>query len=104
MRPTGPMRFEPGDQIVAFMAGGGGFGDPLEREPERVLSDVRNEYVSLESAEKDYGVVIHHPAPRKWILDLPATERLREEIRSQKSEISQLSRSALRSAGAASDI
>ena len=81
MRPTGPMRFEPGDQIVAFMAGGGGFGDPLERDPERVLSDVRNEYVSLESAEKDYGVVIHHPAPRTWVLDLPATEALRRDLR-----------------------
>ena len=38
--------------------GGGGFGDPFEREPERVLADVREGYVSREAAEKDYGVVV----------------------------------------------
>ncbi len=38
--------------------GGGGFGDPLEREPERVLIDVRDEYVTIEGAARDYGVVV----------------------------------------------
>jgi len=38
--------------------GGGGFGDPFEREPERVLADVREGYVSCEAAERDYGVVV----------------------------------------------
>ena len=76
-----PVRFEPGDQFTAYMAGGGGFGDPLERDPERVLSDVRNGYVSLESAEKDYGVVIHHPQQREYVLDQAASERLRTDMR-----------------------
>jgi len=39
-------------------AGGGGYGNPLKRNPERVLQDVIDGYVSLESAFSDYGVVI----------------------------------------------
>jgi N-methylhydantoinase B/oxoprolinase/acetone carboxylase alpha subunit len=38
--------------------GGGGFGDPFEREPERVLADVREGYISRAAAEKHYGVVV----------------------------------------------
>ena len=40
------------------MAGGGGWGDPLERDPHAVADDVRNEKVSIESARRDYGVVL----------------------------------------------
>jgi N-methylhydantoinase B len=40
------------------MMGGAGFGDPLEREPQRILEDVRNEVVSVEGAERDYGLII----------------------------------------------
>jgi N-methylhydantoinase B len=40
------------------MAGGGGWGDPLERDPERVARDVRDEKVSAHSAREHYGVVI----------------------------------------------
>jgi N-methylhydantoinase B len=39
-------------------AGGGGFGNPHERDPERVKRDVREGFVSLESAREDYGVSI----------------------------------------------
>ncbi len=46
-----------GDIFRLDTPGGGGFGDPFEREPERVLTDVREGYVSREAAEKDYGVV-----------------------------------------------
>jgi N-methylhydantoinase B len=38
--------------------GGGGWGDPFEREPELVLTDVVRGLVSVESAERDYGVVV----------------------------------------------
>ena len=38
--------------------GGGGWGDPLERDPEKVRDDVLDEYVSREAAERDYGVVL----------------------------------------------
>ncbi len=49
---------EPGDVLVNHSGGGGGWGNPLEREAERVLHDVHEGYVSLESATRDYGVVI----------------------------------------------
>jgi N-methylhydantoinase B len=39
-------------------AGGGGYGDPLERDPDNVCEDVADDYVSIERALKDYGVVI----------------------------------------------
>jgi N-methylhydantoinase B len=49
---------EPGDVIHIHSPGGGGRGSPLEREPERVLTDVERGYVSLDAAERLYGVVI----------------------------------------------
>ena len=39
-------------------SGGGGYGDPLKRDPKRVLEDVVDDYVSLERARRDYGVVL----------------------------------------------
>ena len=38
--------------------GGGGWGDPLDRDPQAVLDDVLDEYVSVEGASRDYGVVL----------------------------------------------
>ena len=64
--------------------GGGGFGDPLEREPERVLRDVRDGYVTIEGAARDYGVVVSGDPendPEGLVLDLEATERLRSSGR-----------------------
>ncbi|MCC6469906.1 MAG: hydantoinase B/oxoprolinase family protein [Alphaproteobacteria bacterium] len=57
------------------IAGPGGWGDPLEREPARVLRDVRNELVTPEAAQRDYGVVIDTAA---WVVDELATRRERE--------------------------
>jgi N-methylhydantoinase B len=48
----------PGDRFRRGTAGGGGFGDPLERDPSRVCDDVADGYVSVERARKDYGVVV----------------------------------------------
>jgi N-methylhydantoinase B len=47
-----------GDTVVLESAGGGGFGDPLTRDPERVRQDVRGGYVSPERARRGYGVVL----------------------------------------------
>ena len=76
----------PGDTFTRPSAGGGGFGDPLKRKPEDVLEDVIDEYVSLERAELDYGVVITPIDPEldKYEIDFDATEAKREEIRSQR--------------------
>jgi N-methylhydantoinase B len=63
---------------------GGGWGDPFEREPERVKRDVRDGYVTIEGAARDYGVVVSgdpEEDPENLVIDLDATERLRKELR-----------------------
>ena len=49
---------ERGSIVVLLTGGGGGFGNPLERDPERVVADIRDGYVSVDAAARDYGVVI----------------------------------------------
>jgi N-methylhydantoinase B len=68
--------FAPGESIVAMAGGGGGWGDPLERDPQLVLADVLNEFFTPEEVERDYGVVIDGRA-----VDLDATEELRQQRR-----------------------
>jgi N-methylhydantoinase B/oxoprolinase/acetone carboxylase alpha subunit len=51
-----PLRLRPGDELELRLPGGGGFGPPAEREPERVREDVRLGYVSAEAAHRDYVV------------------------------------------------
>ena len=57
-------------------AGGGGWGDPFERDPTWVLEDVMDGYVSVEGARRDYGVVIA-PMGDSHELDLDATAAIR---------------------------
>lgn len=60
--------------------GGGGWGDPHQRDPERVLRDVRDEYLTIAAAEREFGVVIigdPHEDPEGLVLDRAATEKLR---------------------------
>lgn len=75
----------PGSVVRCILPGGGGYGDPLERDPELVLDDVRNGFVSLEAAREIYGVVINKAEMR---VDEEATRRLREELRARKSSAS----------------
>src|SRR5262249_58105577 len=49
---------EAGAVVRVMAAAGGGWGDPWSRDPELVKRDVRDEYVTIEGAERDYGVVI----------------------------------------------
>lgn len=58
--------------------GGGGYGDPRQRAPERVLADVRAGYVSRERAREVYGVAIDC---ERWVVDEQQTRRLREARR-----------------------
>jgi len=76
--PFGLTRMKPGDVIIMDAAGGGGYGDPLERDPEMVQEDVIQGYVSLEKAREDYGVLID-PATMK--ADLAATDELRRSMK-----------------------
>jgi N-methylhydantoinase B len=69
------------DVLYMRMSSGGGYGDPLEREPERVLNDVEAGIVSREEAQEIYGVVIDGTASR---LNLAATEKLRADLKRER--------------------
>jgi N-methylhydantoinase B len=56
LRGKGQQTIPPGERLRLELPGGGGFGDPRERDAERVRADVRNGLVSAEAAEKAYGV------------------------------------------------
>ena len=77
---------QPGDEFSRPSAGGGGFGDPLERDPELVVEDVIDGYVSLERAAIDYGVVIAVGDAEldEYELDAEATAAKRAEIRAAR--------------------
>jgi len=79
-KPT--MTIKTGDVFRHELAGGGGWGDPLDRDPTLVLKDVLDELVSIDAARAQYGVVInmHHRE-----VEASATNTLRAELRSQRS-------------------
>jgi len=57
--PHGPQQhLRPGDRLRMALPGGGGYGDPFQREAERVVEDVRLGYVTAAAAEQDYGLVV----------------------------------------------
>jgi N-methylhydantoinase B len=58
MRGKGQQTIPPGERLRLELPGGGGFGDPKERDREKVLRDVRDGLVSAEAAEKVYGVKV----------------------------------------------
>jgi N-methylhydantoinase B len=72
--PKGSNPIEPHELVSLRLPGGAGFGDPLERPPECVLSDVVAGYVSPGAAARDYGVVL---AAGESTVDADATARLR---------------------------
>jgi N-methylhydantoinase B len=65
-------------EVIVRSNGGGGWGDPLDRDPERVRTDVIEGYVSFEHAKLDYGVVL---SPKDFAIDAAATAKLRAERR-----------------------
>lgn len=84
------VRVKEGDAFSRPSGGGGGFGDPLDREPERVLDDVIDGYVSASRARKDYGVVIVETGDPYtdfgFAVDPGATAQERERIGSARRE------------------
>jgi N-methylhydantoinase B len=76
--PYGLTQAGPGDVVTMDAAGGGGFGNPFEREPELVENDVADGYVSIERAREDYGVVID---PETLKIDANASEKLRASLK-----------------------
>jgi N-methylhydantoinase B len=74
----------PGDRLWEYIAGGAGYGDPLDREPGRVLADVLDGKVSRESARETYGVVLGADGGG---VDEVATKALREALRGRRGGI-----------------
>jgi N-methylhydantoinase B len=70
------VNIERGDSLVIKTPGGGGYGDPLSREPGYVLRDFLNGLVTMEAAAMDYGVVID---PETILVVKEATEELRRK-------------------------
>jgi N-methylhydantoinase B len=58
LRKVAAESMKKGDMVRLKTGGGGGYGDPLQRDPENVLNDVTDEYITIESARMDYGVVV----------------------------------------------
>jgi N-methylhydantoinase B len=78
--PMEPITLRKGDVYRHVMAGGGGFGDPLDREPEQVRGDVLDGKVTGAHAQEAYGVVLEEGPQRQ--IDLQATLALRAARRS----------------------
>ncbi|MGE5146194.1 MAG: hydantoinase B/oxoprolinase family protein [Candidatus Eiseniibacteriota bacterium] len=74
------------DVVVQKTAGGCGVGDPYTRDVDAVLNDVRNGYVSIEGARRDYGVAID---PKTMAVDTAKTERLRALMPDKTSSVHQ---------------
>lgn len=72
--PYGLTQLKLGDVVIIDAPGGGGYGNPYERDPEMVLNDVIEGYISIESAKEDYGVVIN---PNTFEIDQQETEKIR---------------------------
>jgi N-methylhydantoinase B len=74
--PAASLEVREGERIVSVTTGGGGYGDPLDRDPARVLDDVLEQRVSRERARTVYGVVLEEDA-----VDEAATLALRASLR-----------------------
>ena len=71
-----------GQRVMYDYGGGGGWGDPMDRDPQAVLDDVLDEFVSAEGAERDYAVVLTGSLEDLTLaVDEPATAKLRDSRR-----------------------
>lgn len=75
------IRLNRGDLVRVISSGGGGYGDPLDREPAQVQEDVADGFVSIEAALAEYGVVLD---PTTLCVDDKATEAARRTRRAQR--------------------
>jgi len=85
--PKALIDLKPDDVVHINLPGGGGYGDPFERDPERVLWDVVEGYITPEAAEKDYGVAVRYAGTssdmvklaKDWRVDDSKTAALRRK-------------------------
>lgn len=87
-------RLAAGDAIAAASPGGGGFGNPLERDVEAIEADLNLGYVSRATAERDYGAVIHEARQVggriRYVLDAKATRERRATLSRTQAKTSQV--------------
>ncbi len=83
----------PGEWIRAIDNGGGGYGDPLERDPERVCRDVLERWITPEQARETYGVVFDGSLEDQTLTpNLEATSRLRADLNRKRAPAPESSR------------
>lgn len=78
------LRVDVGDVVTYVSPSGGGYGDPLDREPEKVLDDVLDDFIDVAHARDVYGVILKPTDDGyDWGLDMAATTMRRAELRGQ---------------------
>jgi N-methylhydantoinase B len=83
--PIASTDLQPGELLLHLLSGGGGYGSPLDREPERVLEDVLSQFISFERARDVYGVIFTGSEPDESLhIDAAATERHRAVLRTKE--------------------
>jgi N-methylhydantoinase B len=85
LRNTDIVKVGPGDVVYVACGGASGYGDPLQRDPDKVALDVRRGFVSEAKAREDYGVVLRNGA-----VDAAATAKLRSEMSAKRPETDRL--------------
>jgi N-methylhydantoinase B len=83
LHPKRQQRIEAGERVVLSLPGGGGYGDPLGRDPAQVAADAENGLVSVERARQVYGVVLKE-GPGSYAPDREATDLLRTSSTTQE--------------------
>jgi len=82
LEPIAQVEIAPGELLGHALSGGGGYGDPLEREPERVRDDVLSRWVSFARARDVYGVVfVEEVIADELEVDVEATAAQRQRLR-----------------------
>jgi N-methylhydantoinase B len=76
-----PYRMEHGDIYYSWYRGGGGLGDPIERDPGLIEEDLEGNYLLARYAEKVYGAVASQDEEGSWHVDREATANKREKIK-----------------------
>ncbi|MHB8242162.1 MAG: hydantoinase B/oxoprolinase family protein [Solirubrobacteraceae bacterium] len=89
VEPVGDSLLELGQWIRGVEAGGGGYGDPLERDPEAVLGDLLERWISAKAAHDVYGVVLSEHGPGgELAVDVPGTRERRETLLAARGSLS----------------
>lgn len=76
------IHMQPGDFVTIGTPGGGGWSHAFKRQPEAVVADLQQELISLEQAEREYGISARKDQNGIWQLDAPATLERRRKLRS----------------------